>query len=201
MLAYFFAGTYRITLEENDTTDELDLHGSFNLVLGPNSLTIADVNTGKPIYKWHYKFLKSFGKQSGRFNFEVGKTPQGGTGSYRCITTCSKEIFGVVNRNIKSIRERLETVKREQQQQQQAQQHRPNRRSGVADDTVPGKYRSSQNVEGAGATIGQPADQGGGPLTAQDEANNYSLAGKEEDISALYAKVQKPLKGNYSNKH
>lgn len=107
----------------------------------------------------------------------------------------------MVNRNIKSIRERLETVKREQQQQQQAQQHRPNRRSGVADDTVPGKYRSSQNVEGAGATIGQSADQGGSPLTAQDEANNYSLAGKEEDVSALYAKVQKPPKGNYSNKH
>lgn len=94
----------------------------------------------------------------------------------------------------------METARREQQpQQQQGQPQRPNRRSGVADDTVPGKYRSSQNMEGTGASIGesieQKPDQGGGPLTAQDEANNYTLAGQEDDIAALYAKVQKTPKG------
>ena len=184
----------------------MDLHGSFNLVLAPTTLTIADVNTGKPIYKWNYKFLKSFGKQSGRFNFEVGKTPQGGTGTYRCITTCSKEIFGVVNRNIKIIRERLETARREQQPKQQQpkqqQPRRPDRRSGVVDDTVPGKYRGSQNMEGGGAAIGEGTANQEPNLTAQDEANNYSLAGQgEEDIAALYAKVQKPPKGNIAFKH
>ena len=108
----------------------------------------------------------------------------------------------MVNRNIKIIRERLETARRDQQpQQQQGQPHRPNRRSGVVDDTVPGKYRSSQKMEGAVASIGEPIEQqpnqGNGNLTAQDVANNYSLAGQEGDISALYAKVQKPPKGNY----
>lgn len=109
----------------------------------------------------------------------------------------------MVNRNIKLIRERLESAKRDQQpQQQQGQPHRPNRRSGVVDDTVPGKYRTSQNMEGAGASIGesikQQPNQGGGTLSAQDVANNYSLAEQEPDpdIAALYAKVQKPPKGN-----
>ena len=95
----------------------------------------------------------------------------------------------------------MENAKREQQpQQQQGQPQRPDRRSGVVDDTVPGKYRGSQNMEGAGASIGesieQQPDQGGSNLSAQDVANNYSLAGQEEDIAALYAKVQKPPKGN-----
>ena len=109
----------------------------------------------------------------------------------------------MVNRNIKLIRERLETARRDQQpQQQQGQPHRPNRRSGVVDDTVPGKYRTSQNMEGAGVSIGesieQQPNQGGGTLSAQDVANNYSLAEQvtDPDIAALYAKVQKPPKGN-----
>ena len=111
----------------------------------------------------------------------------------------------MVNRNIKIIRERLETARREQQPKQQ-QPHRPDRRSGVVDDTVPGKYRSSQNMEGGGAAIGESIKQQAQPnqeanLTAQDVANNYSLAGQEEDIAALYAKVQKPPKGNIAYKH
>ena len=185
-------------MEENETTDELDLHGSFNLVLAPTSIAIVDVDTGKPIYKWHYKDLKSFGKQSGRFNFEVGKTPQGvgGTGSYRCITTCSKEIFGVVNRNIKTIRERMGSERKEQPQK--TTQH--SRNSGVVDDTVPGKYRSSRNMEQVGAAIGEPLNQQdeSSELTEKDIQNNYSLAeGTTEppDISDLYAKVNKPPKG------
>ena len=196
MLSVKSTGTYRVTLEENETTDELDLHGSFNLVLAPTSIAIVDVDTGKPIYKWHYKHLKSFGKQSGRFNFEVGKAPQGGTGSYRCITTCSKEIFGVVNRNIKTIRERMENNRKEQPQKNARQ----SRNSGVVDDTVPGKYRSSQNMEQVGAAIGKPLDQQneGSELTEQDVQNNYSLAEETTelpDISDLYSKVNKPQKG------
>lgn len=190
-------GTYRVTLEENETTEELDLHGSFNLVLAPTSLAIQDVNTGKPIYKWHYKNLKSFGKQSGRFNFEVGRAAQGGAGSYRCITTCSKEIFGVVNRNIKTIRERLETARAKQPPA------RHSRNSGVVDDTMPGKYRTSQNMEGgSGAVaIGESLEKKvqNGALSNEDVENNYSLAKEtttEDEIAALYAKVQKPPKGN-----
>lgn len=112
----------------------------------------------------------------------------------------------MVNRNIKIIRERLETARREQQPKQQ-QPRRPDRRSGVADDTVPGKYRGSQNMEGGGAAIGEPIEQQAQPnqeanLTEQDVANNYSLAGQgEEDIAALYAKVKKPPKGNIAFKH
>ena len=157
-----------------------------------------DVDMGKPIYKWHYKYLKSFGKQSGRFNFEVGKTQQGvgGTGSYRCITTCSKEIFGVVNRNIKTIRERMESEKKEQPQKSA----RHSRNSGVVDDTLPGKYRSSRDVEQVGAAIGEPLDkqEESGELTEKDIQSNYSLfegTTKLPDISSLYAKVNKPPKG------
>ena len=94
----------------------------------------------------------------------------------------------------------MDNAKREQQQQPQGKAQRPNRRSGVVDDTVPGKYRGSQNMDGRGPSIGESLEQQpdqGGNLSAQDEANNYSLAGQDEDeIAALYAKVQKPPKGN-----
>ena len=120
----------------------------------------------------------------------------GGTGSYRCETTCSKEIFGVVNRNIKTIRERMESERKEQPQKNV----RHSRNSGVVDDTVPGKYRSSQNIEQVGAAIGEPLNQEdeSGELTEKDIQNNYSLfEGSTElpDISDLYAKVNKPPKG------
>ena len=106
----------------------------------------------------------------------------------------------MVNRNIKIIRERMESAKREQQPQRpQGQAHRPSRRSGVVDDTVPGKYHSSENTEGAaGATTGESTDQQ--PLCAQDEANNYSLAGQEDNTTALFPKVQTPLKGDCTRK-
>jgi hypothetical protein len=57
-------------------------------------------------------------------------------------------------------------------------------------------------MEGGRVAIGESIEQQAQPnqeanLTAQDEANNYSLAGQEDDdIAALYAKVQKPPKGN-----
>ena len=73
----------------------------------------------------------------------------------------------------------------------------------MVDDTVPGKYRGSRNMDGAGAgaAIGESLEQEGqgSRLSDQDVQNNYSLAepegtAEDPDIAALYAKVNKPPK-------
>ena len=104
----------------------------------------------------------------------------------------------MVNRNIKTIRERIEAAKKD------AQPSRPSRNSGVVDDSIPGKYRASQNLEDGGANIGKSIEQPqaaaqNDDLSKQDVENNYSLAEQgnegDADIAALYAKVQKRPKG------
>ena len=103
-----------------------------------------------------------------------------------------------MNRNIKTIRERLEASRKD------SQPVRHSRNSGVADDSIPGKYRASQNLEDVGTSPGESTKQPqaaaqNGALSREDVENNYTLAADENredpDIAALYAKVQKRPKG------
>ncbi len=101
----FTAGTYRVRIEQNETAIKMAIEGEYSLQVSNTSLALVGTNSGATIAEWHYKYLKNYGKQHGRFHFETGKTSPTGAGNFLCVTNCSKEIFGVVHRNIKKLRE------------------------------------------------------------------------------------------------
>ena len=93
-----------MTVEENETSRKMNLSGIYNLELRPSKLALT-APSGATIFTLSYKFLKNYGKQSGQFHFETGRNSPIGQGKLVLVTTCSKEIFGVVHTNIKRLKD------------------------------------------------------------------------------------------------
>lgn len=100
-------GTYRVTVEENETSIKMALSGTYSLELYPTMLALV-APSGAKIFTLPYKHLKNYGKQSGKFHFETGKNSPIGIGKLLLVTSCSKEVFGVVHNNIKKMRENIQ---------------------------------------------------------------------------------------------
>ena len=196
-------------MEQNETAEKMALQGEYNLVVSSTSLSLVSASSGATIAEWHFKFLKNYGKQHGVFQFETGKASPTGAGRFVCVTTCSKEIFGVVSRNIRRLREAKESEKKASQGKQveeaqpkiQAERRAaPVKKQGsldnggqrsdrskrssreVAGQPVAGSYRSSRDVEELTA--------GDSPATAQQ----VTAPEDEFDPSHLYTAVNKTKK-------
>lgn len=99
-----FTGTYRVTVEETETSVKMALSGTYSLELTPTLLSLT-APSGAKIFTLSYRFLRNYGKQSGQFHFQTGKNSPIGEGSLIFVTSCSKEVFGIVHNNIKKLRE------------------------------------------------------------------------------------------------
>ncbi len=98
------AGVYRVTLEQNETTQRLNLSGAYNLEVTPTGVALIAAHSGASIAEWQYKHIKSYGKSGGNFSLESGRASETGEGSFVFITSCGKEIFGIIHRNIKRLK-------------------------------------------------------------------------------------------------
>ena len=108
------AGTYRVTLELNESAQRLGFTAMiYNLEITPDQITLVAADSGADIAQWSYRQIRTYGKSSGKFNFECGRLANTGPGNFVFKTTCSKEIFGVVHHNIKRIRREMEEEARE----------------------------------------------------------------------------------------
>ena len=104
-----YAGTYRVTLELNESAQKLKFTAMiYNLEIMPEHITLVAADSGAEIAQWSYRQIRTYGKSSGKFNFECGRLAKTGPGSFVFKTTCAKEIFGVVHQNIKRIRRVME---------------------------------------------------------------------------------------------
>ena len=113
-VSYINTGTYRVTLEQNESARRLKFTGMiYNLDITPETITLVDASSGADVAQWRYRQIRTYGKSSGKFNFECGRTADTGSGTFVFKTTCAKEIFGVAHRNIKKIRTELEHDRRE----------------------------------------------------------------------------------------
>lgn len=96
-------------MELNESAKRLKFTGMiYNLDITPEKITLIAADSGAEVAQWRYKQIRTYGKSSGKFNFECGRSAETGQGMFVFKTTCSKEIFGVVHRNIKRIRTQIE---------------------------------------------------------------------------------------------
>ena len=104
-----YSGTYRVTLELNESAQRLKFTAMiYNLEISPEHITLIAADSGADIAQWSYRQVRTYGKTSGKFNFECGRLANTGAGNFVFKTTCAKEIFGVVHYNIKRIRKEME---------------------------------------------------------------------------------------------
>lgn len=186
-----------MTLEQNDTAQRLNLSSSYNLEITPVSVTLIAANSGAQIALWQYKHIKSYGKASGMFNLETGKGAETGAGTFIFITSCSREIFGVVHRNIKRLRSAREKEVTTALMQRQTSATAVKQRSSSAKYSVgaPGAKPHSKQ------TAPRPTGEVAGKTTIGTYRRSKDLEEQERvapdmeiDVSELYAKVQKPKK-------
>ena len=106
-------------MEINDTTKRLKFTGLiYNLEITPEKITLIAPESSAELAAWRYRQIKSYGKSSGKFNFECGRSAETGPGAFVFKTTCSKEIFGIVHRNIKQMKMKTEQQAQKRQSQQ-----------------------------------------------------------------------------------
>ena len=106
---HHYPGTYRVTLELNESAQRLKFTAMiYNLEITPDHITLVAADSGADIAQWSYRQIRTYGKSSGKFNFECGRLAKTGAGNFVFKTTCAKEIFGVVHNNIKRIRKEMD---------------------------------------------------------------------------------------------
>ena len=113
-------GTYRVTLEQNETARRMNLTGAYNLEITQTKISLVAANSRTSMAVWRYKNIKTYGRGSGKVNIETGKVAETGAGNFVFLTSCSKEIFGVIHNNIKKLRIEKERQMAERQQQEPA---------------------------------------------------------------------------------
>ena len=215
------AGTYRVTLEKNETSEKLNLNGAYNLEITPSNISLIAANSGATIVIWEYKHLKTYGKASGRFNIETGSSSPTGKGSFIFITTCSKEIFGVVHRNIKKLRQQKErelaeknqkdvsTFRRQMSDTSESDRHfqevallRKNRSASAA-PTQHSHSAATNSRSRPHSNLSTKEPPGGGVAGtyrhSTDLEERNQVAPDQFDPSHIYAEVKKPKKKTASN--
>ena len=140
----------------------MNLSGTYNLELYPSKFTLI-ASSGITIFTLYYKSLKNYGKQSGQFHFEVGKNSPIIEGELIFVTTCSKEIFGVIHNNVKRLKEQAQynnatehAAAKPAESQVKAfppkpllPRSRPGSRhsTDIHNESVPGTYLYSENID------------------------------------------------------
>ena len=213
-----------MTLEKNETSEKLNLTGAYNLEVTPSNISLIAAHSGATMVIWQYKHLKTYGKASGRFNIETGSSSPTGKGTFIFITTCSKEIFGVVHRNIKKLRQQKErevaeknqkdvsTFRRQMSETSEADRHlqevallRKNRSASAAPTQHPRsaatntKSRPHSNLSTKEAPGGGVAGTYRHSTDLEDRSHHDQVVSDQFDPSHIYAEVKKPKKKATSN--
>ena len=90
-------------MEENETSQRLKLSGPYNLAVTPNHITLISADSAAQVARWYYKELKNYGKKTGLVSFEAGNKAQTGQGKFIFKSTCSRELFKVLDANIRKL--------------------------------------------------------------------------------------------------
>ena len=195
---YYPIGTYRVTIEENETSIKMALSGTYSLELYPTMLSLV-APSGAKIFTLPYKNLKNYGKQSGKFHFETGKNSPIGIGKLLLVTSCSKEVFGVVHNNIKKMREDQQggnpkppPPKPDKYQPSQAIP-RPQAAQSVEQPPLPKKTISASSRPTSDALDTSVA----GTYRLSTEIEETSNTNEQTSTSPLYSTVDMSKKKNY----
>ena len=104
-------GTYRVTLEQTETAKRLNLTGVYNLEISPRGISLIASSTETTIAVWQYKQIKSYAKSKEQLTLHFGRSSSTGPGKLTFHSTCTREMFGVLHRNIKKLRTAMEKAR------------------------------------------------------------------------------------------
>ena len=87
-------------IEPNETSDRLQLEGKYSLVVASDGVKLVKPDSGVEVADWDYKYLKKYGKSTGKFSMETGRASKTGQGKLVYLTTQGHQIFTQIHGNI-----------------------------------------------------------------------------------------------------
>lgn len=87
-------------IESNETSERLQLGGKYTLVIASDGVKLIKPDSGVEVTDWDYKYLKKYGKSTGKFSMETGRASKTGQGKLVFTTTHGHEIFSLIHGNI-----------------------------------------------------------------------------------------------------
>jgi len=102
-----------VIIEPNETSERLQLEGKYILVIASDGVKLAKPDSGVEVADWDYKYLKKYGKSTGKFNIETGRASKTGQGKLVFITTQGPQIFTQIHGNIQYLGSKKKAVQAE----------------------------------------------------------------------------------------
>ena len=99
-MSFCYIGKYEVEIEPNETSERLQLAGQYTLVIASDGVKLVHPDSGVEVTDWDYKYLKKYGKSTGKFNLETGRASKTGQGRLVFITTQGPQIFTQIHGNI-----------------------------------------------------------------------------------------------------
>ncbi|XP_055518302.1 docking protein 2-like [Leucoraja erinacea] len=96
---------FRVTVRKTEAADRCGLQGPFLLAVEEDSLQLKELERGKVLYTWPYRFLRRFGRDKVTFSFEAGRRCVSGEGSFEFDTNHANGIFQIIESAIKVVRQ------------------------------------------------------------------------------------------------
>ncbi|XP_048399496.1 uncharacterized protein LOC125458335 isoform X2 [Stegostoma tigrinum] len=92
---------FTVTVQKTEASMRCELHGTYVLIPGKDSLILKDPRTKQDVYKWPYNYLRRYGIDQATFTFEAGRRCDSGQGLFLFETKAVKEIFHIIDAAVK----------------------------------------------------------------------------------------------------
>ncbi|XP_072446313.1 uncharacterized protein [Chiloscyllium punctatum] len=92
---------FTVTVQKSEAATRCELHGTYLLIAGKDSLILKDPITKEDVYKWPYSYLRRYGMDQATFTFEAGRRCDSGQGIFRFKTKAVKGIFHIIDAAVK----------------------------------------------------------------------------------------------------
>ena len=83
---------YTVEVQENESSNRLNLHGNYTLKLYDDGFQLLDKVTENVLYSWPVAVLRRYGSSNSKFSFESGRRSQTGVGNFIFLTPFCKRI-------------------------------------------------------------------------------------------------------------
>ncbi|XP_041048775.1 docking protein 3-like isoform X2 [Carcharodon carcharias] len=92
---------FTVMVQKTEAATRCELHGTYLLIAGKDSLILKDPKTKQDVYKWPYQYLRRYGMDQTTLTFEAGRRCDSGEGLFLFNTKGVREIFHIIEAAVK----------------------------------------------------------------------------------------------------
>jgi hypothetical protein len=101
-------GAYQAKVVDNEFSAKIKAHGEISVQITPRGIKLMTPTNDANIAAWQYKYIKSYSKSANQtISLEIGNNAKTGAGKFVFSSSSTREMFSMINRNIKILKDKL----------------------------------------------------------------------------------------------